>query len=341
MKRKTIEEIKQIVKEKSNGECELISTEYKNSNSPIVLRCKCGNVFETKYACFDKISFTCKDCRNKIASKKYRHNIEYVIDFINRTGCEYLCGEYENSNSVLTIRCRCGTIFKKSFNKFQRGQQQCPACGKEASRKSKFKYDLESVRDILQNKGYTLLETKYDNCVTPMRCLCKKGHETYIILSQFLNGCSGCKKCQYELLRTKNQKEEKSSDTEVLKDLRDCIKSWKIEIAKKYGYRCYLTDSNRDFVVHHLYPFKKIVEDSCSELGLTLCKNFGDYTFDQYNKLKNLVISKHTTEIGILLQRKVHIKFHSIYGVCDTTIEQFNEFIQKYYPKKDLILLKK
>ena len=62
-----------------------------------------------------------------------------------------------------------------------------------------------------------------------------------------------------------------------------------------------------------------------------------DYTREQYKKLENLVLEKHTVDIGILLQRKVHAKFHSIYGVKNNTIEQFNEFIENHYPKKNKI----
>ena len=41
----TFEYVKNYIKEKSNGECELLSTEYINSSTPLALKCKCGNVF--------------------------------------------------------------------------------------------------------------------------------------------------------------------------------------------------------------------------------------------------------------------------------------------------------
>jgi hypothetical protein len=252
-------------------------------------------------------------------------------------GCEYVSGKYISGKSKLTIKCKCGNLFEKDYFSFKRGQHRCPKCGAESSRQSKIKYNIDIVRDILSKRGYTLLDKEYVNCTTPLKCVCSKGHETTIIFNQFLAGCSGCKTCQYELLKIKNRKEERTSETEVLRDLRDSIKSWKREIAGKYDYKCYLTNSKRDCVVHHLYPFKNIVEDCCKELNIPLHRTFGEYTIEQYNNLKNLVISKHTLDIGILLQRKVHIKFHSIYGVSNTTITQLNEFIENYYPHKNKI----
>lgn len=336
-KKITYEYVKNYIAEKSNGECDLISTEYINCSSPLALRCKCGNIFYKSFYHLKNGFFVCKDCLNKIRSKKYRKDFQSVVEYINNTGCEYVSGDYINSSSLLTIRCKCGNLFQKDYNHFQRGQQRCPECGAENSRKSKLKYSIDSVREILSKKGYTLLEDKYVNCTVPLRCVCSRGHETNIIFNQFLVGCSGCKTCQYEYLKIKNRKEERTSETEVLKDLRDSIKSWKKEIASKYGYRCYLTKSNRDCVVHHLYPFKNIVEDCCKELNIPLLRTFGDYTIEQYNNLKNLVISKHTLDIGILLQRKVHTKFHAIYGVSNNTIEQLNEFIKNYYPLSEPI----
>lgn len=333
----TYEYVKKYINEKSNGECELLSTEYVNSDTPLALKCKCGNVFYKSFYHLRNGFFLCKDCLNKHRSEKYRKNAEDVIKFINNSGCEYISGEYENNSSLLTIRCKCGNIFQKNFNLFKRGQRQCPKCGAESSRKSRFKYNIDSVRNILSKKGYKLLEDEYIACNVPLRCVCSKGHKTSIIFNQFLVGCSGCKTCQYEYLKIKNRKEERTSETEVLKDLRDSIKSWKKEIAGKYGYKCYLTNATRDCVVHHLYPFKNIVEDCCKELNIPLHRTFGDYTVEQYNNLKNLVIAKHTLDIGILLQRKVHIKFHAIYGVSNTTIDQLNEFIENYYPHKNKI----
>ena len=63
-KKLNIDEIQIYIKEKSNGDCELISKEYNNSRSLLTLKCKCGNLF---YASFNKLKnsmMICKKCRN-------------------------------------------------------------------------------------------------------------------------------------------------------------------------------------------------------------------------------------------------------------------------------------
>lgn len=330
----TYEYVKNYIYEKSNGECKLISTEYLNCKTPLALQCKCGNIFYKRFNKCNNGFFICKECMNQHRSLKYRNNLQTVIDYINSTGCEYVSGEYINCNSLLTIKCKCGNLFQKNYNHFKRGQQQCQKCGAESSRQSKFKYNTESVREILLKRGYKLLEDNYVNCTTPLKCVCSKGHTVNIIFQQFLAGCSGCKKCQYEELKVKNRKYDRNPEGEVLSDLRDSVKYWKNKVFQKYEGKCYLTGTRKDCVVHHLYPFRTIVDDCCKELNIPLRRNIGDYDLQQYNKLKDLVISKHTIEIGIVLQRKVHAKFHSIYGVKNNTVEQFNEFIKNHYPKK-------
>ncbi len=336
-KKITYEYVKNYIAEMSNGECDLISTEYINCSSPLTLKCKCGNIF---YKSFDKLKngfFVCKDCLNKIRSEKYRKDFKSVVEYINNTGCEYVSGDYINSNSLLTIRCKCGNLFKKNYNHFKRGQQQCPKCGAESSRQSKFKYNIESVREILSKKGYTLLDDEYVNCTVPLKCVCSRGHEVNIIFNQFLAGCSGCSICAYINNSGENSILYKGGESEVLEDLRKSLKEWKLSIMKKYNYRCCLTNSRRDLVVHHLKPFKKIVEECCHELNLPLHRKFKDYTVEEHKSIKLLVLKKHTEDIGIVLQRKVHSKFHRIYGVKNNTIEQFNEFIKKYYPNQNPI----
>lgn len=334
IKKITYENVKNFINEKSGGDCALISMESIGCKSPLTLQCKCGNIF---YSTFDKAKSSlliCKECRNKLASEKYRLNIEDVIKYINSTGCVYVSGEYLNNTSLITMRCKCGNLFEKNFNHFKRGQQQCPECGKEKSRISKIKYNYEIVQESLSRKGYTLLENEYIDCETPMKCKCSEGHEIYIKFSHFLNNHSGCKICANNNLKGEGHWNYKGGESEVLDYFRKLLKPWKIQVLKSYNHKCFITNTKKDCVVHHLYPFKKIVEDSCKELGLPLHRKICDYPPDDFQNLCDTILSKHTVDIGVVLQRKVHNKFHSLYGFQNTTREQFNEFIKKYYPQK-------
>ena len=54
MAKKTIEEIREYVKNNSDGKCELLSKEYHDKKTPLILKCSCGNIFERKWENFSK-----------------------------------------------------------------------------------------------------------------------------------------------------------------------------------------------------------------------------------------------------------------------------------------------
>ena len=42
--------VKDFIEKESKGNCDLVSTNYINYNIPLVLKCKCGNIFERDFA---------------------------------------------------------------------------------------------------------------------------------------------------------------------------------------------------------------------------------------------------------------------------------------------------
>lgn len=335
MAKHTYEYVKNYISEKSNGECQLLSTEYVNSTTPLTLKCKCGNNFNSNFNKLKNSLFICKNCRNELASQRYRTKLEDVIEYINNTGCEYISGEYKNNSSLLTIKCKCGNLFQKNFNHFKRGQQQCPKCGAESSRQSRFKYNKDDAIKILSKKGITLL-SDYIDSYHYIDCICSKGHKFTTKLQLVLYNKFGCQQCSKEFQIGENANHYKGGESEVLDNFRKIIKGWKVEVAKKYNYVCALTGAKYDCVVHHLKPFRQIIDESCRELNLPLYRKLKDYSPENYKKLESLILKKHTLDVGILLQRKVHKKFHSLYGIRNNTIEQFEEFTKNYYPQFQL-----
>lgn len=326
--------VRSYIETKSNGDCKLVSTEYINSATPLLLQCKCGKTFERTFHKLRTLnSYICPDCSIKLISKKYAYNLEYVKDIIKSKGCEYISGDYNNTNSKLTIRCKCGNIFEKDLNHFQRGQFRCPQCGNKSLRKAKMKYDYKTVKEILEKRGYSLLEKEYINCEYPMHCKCSQGHDVYIKFSFFLNNQSGCKICANNNLRGENHYNYKGGESEVLDYFRKHIKEWKKSVMQKYGYKCHITKSKSDFVIHHIKSFNVIIKEACEELNLPLYSKIKDYSKESFSKLENLVLQKHSVDNGIVIQRKIHNRFHSIYGKGNNTKEQFNDFLAKYYPK--------
>ena len=313
------------------GESELLSTEYVNSQTPLQFKCKCGNIFERSFSKYHSAKqYVCPTCAKNRASEISRLSLEDVKKYISEKGCEYVSGEYKNLSSRLKIKCSCGRIYERDFSHFRRGQQYCEQCWHEKLRKSKTKYDTKSAKEILSKSGYTLLD-EYIDCQKPLKCMCSKGHLFEIKFSYFLIGHSGCKACANENLKGEKHYNYKGGESEVIDYFRKHIKKWKQEVAKKYNYQCALTGARRDCVVHHLISFNTIIKEAAQETGVPILRKLKDYTKEQFSLLEQAVLQKHTTDIGILLQRKVHNKFHNIYGKGDNTVEQFKDFVKKYY----------
>lgn len=333
-KKLTYNYVKNYIAEKSNGECELISDKYINSSSPLALRCKCGNIFYKTFNSLKNNFFICKDCMNKLRSQKYRLDIKDVIEYINNTGCKYISGEYTNNNSLLTIKCKCGNIYTRQFAHFKRGEINCKQCANKKTAQAKMKYNINTLKNIVSQKGYEIIGGEYKTCMTPMDCRCSKGHTFKVKLINALYGNYGCQICQHEYQRGKNHPMYKGGESEVLDNLRKIIKDWKIAIATKYNGKCVLTDTKGDCVVHHIKSFNTLIKETFDELNLPIYRKLKDYTNQQWSDINNLFMKKHTMESGILLQRKVHNKFHSLYGKGNNTYKQFYEFVEKYYPHK-------
>lgn len=128
-KRKSFEEVKKNIEAVCQNGTVLLSTDYQSIKKPLLFRCGCGQVFERTYEKFMAGTYTCKQCRNKILADRYKFDLDEVKRIINESGCEYVSGEYENNQSILTIRCSCGKIFRRRFIKFRTGRNKCSDCG--------------------------------------------------------------------------------------------------------------------------------------------------------------------------------------------------------------------
>lgn len=337
----TYEYVSECIKKKSNGKCYLISGDIKNSSSPITIKCKCGNIFESTYRKIkDRDNIRCRDCVNKELRQKYGIPFEKVLEIIKSLDCEYIGGDYVNSKSKLTLKCKCGNIFQKDLSHLQRGQNRCNDCGRKALRVNKTKFTLDIAKSILARSNISILnENEYENSSSSIKCKCANGHifTTKLIYHLYKSNPIICEKCATIKNSGQNNYNYDGGINALNEHFRRFLKDWKLSVFEKYNNRCYLTKSSTDCDVHHLISLSSIVKQCCSELSLPILSDINQYDSKDLEKLKNLVIEKHTSNIGIVLQRKVHNKFHSIYGKKDITIEKFNDFIKKYYPRSKLI----
>lgn len=329
--------VKKYIYEISNGDCELLSHEYINCDSLLDIRCRCGKVFHKDFKHIQRKRTTrlqCENCLKKELSEKYSEPLENIISYINSTGCEYISGEYVNSDSILYIKCRCGKPFYKRFNKFKTGQDRCQECGAQLSAQSKIKYTAEYVQETLyKERGYVIDKTQYVASYIPAPCVCTKGHKFDLKFESYIIGKAGCRKCHNESQKGKNHPGWLGGENEVIDNIRKAIKDWKFEVMAYYGFKCAITgEYEEDLAIHHLKAFSTIIAEVSEKLEIPILRKIKDYDdVEDYYKLRDEVIKAHEVSNGIVLKRKIHNDFHDIYGRGENTPDEFNEFLINNY----------
>ena len=132
---------------------------------------------------------------------------------LNSYGVELL-SEYTGSNELMTMKCSCGEIFKKSWKTMNRHKFfKCNECvKKEQSIRNSIPYEIAVKR--VEEKGYKLLtpKEKYKKFNSKYEIECPNGH----IYKQNLNDLymgHGCKKCA-----SKRNSEKQRLNYEYVKD---------------------------------------------------------------------------------------------------------------------------
>ena len=135
------------------------------------------------------------------------------------------------------------------------------------------------------------MSKKYVNSVYPLKCKCLIcGHEWETKWGNLSQGKGGI--------------------SPLHERLRNAINEWKKDSFKKYDYRCDITKTNKNLVIHHLYNFSDILEETLQISELPVYQEIGQYTDEEIEKLET---------------EELHKEFHSIYGNKNTK-EQYIKF---------------
>lgn len=196
-KKYTYTEVKHFIEIESKSGCLLISKEYKNCGEKLLLKCKCGNEFQTS---FNSFKFNNKKQCNKCGMKSFinkqtKTNKEFIKEVSNIVGDEYIFLETYKGvpNKILCMHNKCGHQFYVRPNHFLRGSR-CPKCygclGVPPKTHEQFLYECHQ----LVGDEYYVLET-YVNARTPILLRHDEcGHEYYVTPDKFLSGrrCPEC-----------------------------------------------------------------------------------------------------------------------------------------------------
>lgn len=121
---------------------------------------------------------------------------------------------------------------------------------------------------------------------------------------------------------------DKSCYSSISTFLRTKLTEWKKLSMEKCNYCCVLTGS-KDFEIHHVYSFNKIIDDVFKNNDL-ISKQVSEYSDHELDEIVELFLEEHNKyPLGVCIRKDLHILFHSIYGKCNKE-EQWNEFVMNY-----------
>ncbi|PET65156.1 hypothetical protein CN514_12360 [Bacillus sp. AFS001701] len=160
----TFETVFKFVDENSN--CVLISKEYKNAHTKLEFLCSCGKKFKKTFDKFmSRNQRQCKKCGYHNISIIKTLNFEDVKKFVEEhSDCILKSTEYIDYYSELEFECKCGKMFKTSYDNFKHtDRRRCITCTKIRS-KGEFKIQSYLLKNNIKfEEEYRFPDCKYKN----------------------------------------------------------------------------------------------------------------------------------------------------------------------------------
>ncbi|MDD4779018.1 MAG: hypothetical protein PHT02_00245 [Tissierellia bacterium] len=168
----------------NNSDCILLSDNYKNYSSKLLLRCKCSNEFEVSFANFIKGKISCNLCSNLQRKINKLYSFEKVKGVFNNKGLILDDSQiYENSLHHLLaytiegykIYIKYGNLNKtNNFNPFSKYNP----------------YTIENIQKYLDLNlsGYKIISKKYKNAQEKLEFMCTQGHDFCLSWNQIQQG---------------------------------------------------------------------------------------------------------------------------------------------------------
>jgi uncharacterized protein (DUF983 family) len=177
----------------------LLSNEYLNSSSKLIIRCNKGHIYKARWAKF-KQGQRCNVCNGSV-----KHTYTSVKEIIEKEGYKLLSNEYLNAFVKLEVMCPENHTYGVRFNNFISGNARCNICKRKEISKN-MSNDIEYVKEIIEKEGYKLLSNEYLNNKKNITIQCGKGHIFDARFDNFLNG-NRCPRCGREKTSSKAEKE--------------------------------------------------------------------------------------------------------------------------------------
>ena len=142
--------------------CELLSTEYKSVKNKILLRCpSCGSIYERTWDNLkNRKNPLCNSCGMRGANRNKMPLYQEVKRIIEKDGNQLLDSKYWNCDTKLTIKCKCGNIFYRSYYCYLKSNRTC-GCDRQSNGSKLIEQMLQASKvDYIKEYGFSDLPGK-------------------------------------------------------------------------------------------------------------------------------------------------------------------------------------
>jgi hypothetical protein len=273
---------------------------------------------------------------NKVLVKCDYCNEEYLMNYnkyiasiknINKNACSS-CKKYKDKD-IWNFKKKSGKInIKEKIVKIPK-------------RKAKRNVNYDFILQTCNLNEYILINEPSEkiNSNSTIKFICKKHQINGVQNNNWtrISNKTACFYCGIEKRTGENSCFWKGGITPLSIYLRLHIIEWKIDSLKNNNYKCILTGSSKNIIIHHLYKnFSDIVFETLQILKLPIYKKINKYTEEELFLIQDMCLKLHYSYgLGIVLDKSLHKQFHAIYGVKNNTVEQFNEFRNNYFKNNE------
>lgn len=210
-------------------------------------------------------------------------------------------GKYTCGKAPLQFTCACGREHTAAYNNIRRRGACCPPCAQKG-RSASQRISKDYVRDLVESKGYKIVNCDYQNVFDKISLKCPSGHLVSVSIRSFKQNEGRCKQCACASIRGENHPRFKHGRSkEDRSDRNKCRvqhNEWKRILLARYEYACVICHKKdgRRLCAHHL----------------------NGYNWD--------VDNRYNPDNGVILCKDHHDSFHRTYGKGNNTKEQFDAF---------------
>lgn len=220
-----------------------------------------------------------------------------------------------NQRTYWNCLCDCGNYSVVDYGNLVSGTTQSCGCLLKESRSSiknnliGRKFGRLTVKEIseIRTSGDKIMYLCDCDCGTKNKSI---GYSNLTSGNTISCGCYG-----REMVSGVNSHLWKGGITETSHYLRSVLNDWKMDSLKNNDFKCCISGSNKNLIVHHTTPFNSILKETFKELSIDIKGKVSDYDDEELKLLKDKFIENHYRYgLGAVVTKDLHMEFHNNYG---------------------------